>query len=274
MLPLKQELIIAALQQGTGAVIHSAVGGNGLLSGIRLWFGDLDEKHGPVAELRPYGLYGYRIILSFGAFSGEVLHQIHYALLEDVQLARALIESISKDAGVSIPGQNLADWTVEDGAFMMVATVRYPERIRDDAALVATCNEVIVPMMAAMAELIGYDVIEEPQLQHPYAIEGALSQVIVNRRERNPRNRLLCIRIHGEKCAVCGMEPRRKYGDAGGIIEVHHLEPVSHLVFPRTYDPRKDLIPLCPNCHRAAHTRRPVPFTPTELTALIGNPIG
>ena len=129
-------------------------------------------------------------------------------------------------------------------------------------------------MMAAMAELIGYDAIEEAQLQNPSAIEGALSQVTVNRRERNPRNRLLCIRIHGEKCAVCGMEPRRKYGDAGGIVEVHHLEPVSYLVFPRAYDPRKDLIPLCPNCHRAAHTRRPVPFTPAELMALIGNPVG
>ena len=31
------------------------------------------------------------------------------------------------------------------------------------------------------------------------------------------------------------------------------------------YDPATDLIPLCPNCHRAVHTRRPVPWTPANL---------
>jgi 5-methylcytosine-specific restriction protein A len=67
---------------------------------------------------------------------------------------------------------------------------------------------------------------------------------------------------------VCGLEPRRVYGEAGSIIEVHHLEPVSSLVEPRPYDPRTDLVPLCPTCHRALHTRRPIPLSIEELKTL------
>ena len=90
---------------------------------------------------------------------------------------------------------------------------------------------------------------------------------VVKRRERNPRNRVLCIRLKGERCAGCGLEPRKSYGSAGAIIEVHHLEPLSLLQAPRPYDPAFDLVPLCPNCHRAVHTRRPVPLSLAELTA-------
>ncbi len=101
-------------------------------------------------------------------------------------------------------------------------------------------------------------------------LEGAISRSVVNRRERNPRNRLLCIRIHGEVCTVCGLDPRVLYGDAGTIIEVHHLEPLALLVKPKPYDPCTDLVPLCPSCHRAVHTRRPIPLSIEELKALMG----
>jgi 5-methylcytosine-specific restriction protein A len=124
--------------------------------------------------------------------------------------------------------------------------------------------------MAAMAELIGYDMLDERVADEAPAFEGAVLQSVVNRRERNPRNRLLCIRIHGEKCKSCGLDPKKKYGAAGSIIEVHHLEPLATLVEARPYDPRKDLVPLCPSCHRAAHTRRPIPFSLNELVELMG----
>ena len=102
-------------------------------------------------------------------------------------------------------------------------------------------------------------------------MEGGVLLAIVKRRERNPRNRLLCIRLHGERCACCGLEPRSVYGDAGSIIEVHHIEPLSLLGAPRLYDPAKDLAPLCPNCHRALHTRRPVPMALTELRSILNS---
>jgi 5-methylcytosine-specific restriction protein A len=49
---------------------------------------------------------------------------------------------------------------------------------------------------------------------------------------------------------------------------VHHLEPVASLDVPRVYNPATDLIPLCPNCHRAVHSRAPVPYQPEELKRL------
>ncbi len=271
MIAGKKELILRELQEGTGAAVAAAVDNSGLRSCLQIWFADLDRKHGPIAELRPYGLKGYRVDLSFGNFSGEVIGQIRKASPEDVQLARALIASIRADIEIEVPGQDLPEWKVTDGAFRMTAKIRDQENPHEDAVVIATCRDVIVPMMAAMAELIGYDVIEETADDAVPAFEGAILQSVVKRRERNPRNRLLCIRIHGEKCAACDIEPRKIYGEAGSIIEVHHLEPVALVAEPRPYDPRTDLVPLCPSCHRAVHTRRPIPISIAGLRDMMAD---
>ncbi|WP_084187150.1 HNH endonuclease [Cupriavidus sp. SK-4] len=269
MIASKRALIVRELEDGTGAAICAAIDRQGLRAGLRIWFCDLDEKHGPVAELRPYGLKGHRVELTFGNFSGQVLSQIRRASVEDVQLARALVSSIRPSIDIEVDSQQLSDWTVMDGNFRMTATIRDQTRPHDDASIIATCRDAIVPVMAAMAELIGYDIIEPELNAEEPAYEGAVLQSIVKRRERNPRNRLLCVRLHGEKCAACGMEPRALYGEAGAIIEVHHLEPLAHLAAPKPYDPRTDLVPLCPSCHRAVHTRRPAPFAIEDLKVLM-----
>ncbi|MGF0239974.1 HNH endonuclease [Rhodococcus sp. IEGM1300] len=271
MIAGKKDLILSELEGGTGAAIAAAVDHSGLRSGLRIWFGDLDEKHGPVAELRPYGLKGHRVSLSFGNFSGEVIGQIRKASPEDVQLARALVASIRSDIEIEVPGQSILEWRVTTGAFQMTAKIRDLAQPHDDAEIIATCRDVIVPMMAAMAELIGYDVLEDLIEDEVPAFEGAILHSVIQRRERNPRNRLLCIRIHGEKCIACGLQPRLEYGEAGSIIEVHHLEPLALLKEPRPYDPLTDLVPLCPNCHRAAHTRRPLPYSIEDLRGFRGD---
>lgn len=274
MLAVKKDLILMELAEGTGAAITAEVTHRERRSGMRIWFGDLDQRHGPISELRPHGLWGYKITLSFGNFSGDILTQIRNAGPEDVQLSRALVSSISEEISLDISGQNKSDWLVKDGSFKMTAILRAQEPRDEDDALIAACREVIVPMMAAMAELIGYDTIELHSQTGAPAYEGALSYAVVRRRERNPRNRLLCIRLHGERCFACGDEPVKRYGSAGSILEVHHLEPLNLLSAPRIYDPLTDLVPLCPNCHRAAHTRRPVPLSMEELQHLLGSSDG
>lgn len=265
MITAKRQLIADALLIGTGAEIALAVDTDGVRSGMRLWFADLDERHGPVAELKPHGLKSHRVRLTFGNFAGATIRQIGKAPAEDQQLARALISSIDAAHQVSIQGQDLDDWTVGKGNFRLQAIVRHVEGPDSDEAVRRTCQEVIVPVMAAMAELIGYDVVVDEVLEDIPAYEGAVHPVSVKRRERNPRNRLLCIRIHGDLCAACGIDPRLVYGREIGIVEVHHLEPLAGLKKPRPYDPARDLIPLCPSCHRAVHTRRPVPLSIAEL---------
>ncbi len=265
MIANKKNLIVRELEEGTGAAIAAKVDLSGIRSSLRIWFLDLDEKHGPVAELRPYGLKGHQVVLTFGNFSREVIAEIQKASFEDIQLARALVTSIRVGVVVEIYGQNISEWKVMDGAFQMTATLRDLEHPFEDMAVILTCRDVIVPIMAAMAELIGYDIVEESVDNDLPAFEGAIRRSVINRRERNPRNRLLCIRIHGEKCKACGVEPKKVYGEAGSIIEVHHLEPLASLIESRSYDPLVDLVPLCPSCHRAVHARRPLPYSIEEL---------
>lgn len=270
MLARKRDLIAEALAKGTGADIAVRVLDAGRRKGLRIWFNELDEKRGPVAELKPHGLRSHEVSLRFGAFSAGVLDQIATADTEDIQLARSLVKSVARSAELDMQGQSTTDWIVRDGSFRIVARYRHDRNLpHEDESIIETCREIIVPLMAAMAELIGYDVVEDPAASEVPEVEGGLSRATVSRRERNPRNRLLCLRIHGAQCGCCELDPKDKYGDAGEIIEVHHLEPVSMLVSPRPYDPETDLVPLCPNCHRAAHTRRPWPLTLKELATIM-----
>ena len=267
MIAAWQDIVRREIEAGTGASIGMSVDMSGLRTGLRIWFADLDERRGPIVDLRPHGLRGYRAILGFGTFAGEIVRQIQSAGDEDICLARALVSSINSDVELDLSGQQRDDWKITSGSFRITATLRRALETTDEA-IARVSRDVVVPLMAAMAELIGYDVIEE-EVEGNNAMEGAILVSTIKRRERNPRNRLLCIRLHGERCVCCGIQPRIVYGNAGDIIEVHHLEALSLLEVPRPYDPATDLAPLCPNCHRAVHTRRPIPLGLDELRTLM-----
>ncbi len=99
--------------------------------------------------------------------------------------------------------------------------------------------------------------------------EGALATVQINRFERDRRNRAAAIAIHGSTCKGCGLEMAAKYGSlASGVIEVHHITPVSELGDSHVIDPATDLVPLCPNCHTVVHRRSP-PISIEDLKELI-----
>jgi hypothetical protein len=80
--------------------------------------------------------------------------------------------------------------------------------------------------------------------------------------KRNPSLRALAIEHHGTKCFACGFDFRERYGSIGeGFIEIHHLNPFAERhdsVFGKaTLTTLADLIPICANCHRMVHRRRP-----------------
>lgn len=86
--------------------------------------------------------------------------------------------------------------------------------------------------------------------------EGAKKAIIVNAYERNAIARKKCIEYYGTKCQVCGFDFAEIYGsDFDGLIEVHHVIPISSIQSEYTIDPIKDLIPLCSNCHTAIHKK-------------------
>ncbi|MER9710722.1 HNH endonuclease [Mesorhizobium sp. M0213] len=271
MLAAQQALIRREVEDGTGAAVGVETVRDGAQTGLRLWFDDLGRARSPIVELVPRGLKRYEARLRFASFSAGTITQMQVAQPEEKQLARALIRSAASGAEVTIPGQSLEDWDIRDSSFSIIALQKGVEDRFGADALTATCRAMVIPMLAAMAELYGYDPIlppEAPSLEGE--IEGTVLISVVRRRERNPRNRLLCLRIHRPICGVCGTDPTAVYGDAGHIIEVHHIQPLSLAGEPRAYDPETDLIPLCPSCHRAAHTRRPMPWSPDELRAILG----
>ena len=95
--------------------------------------------------------------------------------------------------------------------------------------------------------------------------EGAKKEIVVNRYERNREARERCIAAHECKCAVCGMDFEKVYGEIGrGFIHVHHIVPLSSIGKEYELDPINDLIPVCPNCHAMLHRHDP-PLMVEEL---------
>ena len=101
--------------------------------------------------------------------------------------------------------------------------------------------------------------------------EGAVTQVQVNRYERNPEARAKCIAHYGAFCHVCGMDFEKTYGKIGkGFIHVHHIKPISEIGEKYKVDPIKDLIPVCPNCHAMLHQKgNGEAFLPAELNRIL-----
>jgi predicted HNH restriction endonuclease len=84
--------------------------------------------------------------------------------------------------------------------------------------------------------------------------EGHIITVNVNRYERSSIARDNCIAFHGSKCKICELDFGEVYGDIGeGFIHVHHLKPLHTIAKDYIVDYKKDLIPVCPNCHAMIH---------------------
>jgi 5-methylcytosine-specific restriction protein A len=99
--------------------------------------------------------------------------------------------------------------------------------------------------------------------------EGAQRTVLVNAYERNPQARAACIAYFGLRCAVCDILLEERYGDvAAGFIHVHHIVPLSKITRQYRVNPKRDLRPVCPNCHSIIHLA-PAPFSIEEARRLV-----
>lgn len=98
--------------------------------------------------------------------------------------------------------------------------------------------------------------------------EGDDHKTLVKRYERSAVLRSRAIEIHGIDCAVCGFNFEEQYGVIGKeFIHIHHLERLAD-TGQRFVDPKKDLVPVCPNCHAMLHKKIP-PYRPEELKSII-----
>ena len=90
--------------------------------------------------------------------------------------------------------------------------------------------------------------------------EGARYELTLSAVERNPSVRRNALKHYGLKCYACDLVPK-----TANQIDIHHLDPVAEGERQTTLD---DLVPLCANCHRLAHSERP-PLTVEMLKALL-----
>lgn len=97
--------------------------------------------------------------------------------------------------------------------------------------------------------------------------EGAATRILVNRYERDPSARAACLAVKGTSCNVCDLRFEERYGDIGkGFIHVHHIKPLATTRGNYEIDPKRDLVPVCPNCHTMLHATDP-PLSIEELKA-------
>ena len=100
--------------------------------------------------------------------------------------------------------------------------------------------------------------------------EGALTQITVNKYERDVKARKACLKEYGYICGVCNENLADKYGELGKeFIHVHHIVPLNEIKREYKINPITDLIPLCPNCHAIIHRKTPA-YTPDELRSILG----
>jgi 5-methylcytosine-specific restriction protein A len=121
-----------------------------------------------------------------------------------------------------------------------------------------------VPVDVAKAiflELTGFNALAQDIVTSEISelfVEGDPKEITVRSYDRCSRAREACITHNGYSCAVCGFSFERVYGQLGAeYIEVHHLRPVAEVGGLHLINPTTDLKPVCSNCHRMLHRRRP-----------------
>ena len=117
------------------------------------------------------------------------------------------------------------------------------------------------------------DILQQAKSGHPTQrklTEGAMTEVTLDRYERSRTAREACLAAHGTTCAICGFDFAKTYGpDFAGIIQVHHIVPLHERAGEHVVDPVRDLIPVCPNCHVALHSKPGGTYFPDELRELM-----
>lgn len=261
-----EEIMGSAIAEGTRAAILTRPVKTGRRTTLEVGFADLGWKKTPIVRISPVGLRRLRFETIFGNFAGSTIRRMNSADRESKTLASALIDVIEEVFQASGSRNSFLDIPI-DKDFSISGTIDASSH-DPEGRLVEISKEVIAPLMSAFAELNGYDIIADEADDEAH-LEGEITLATVKRRERNPRNRMLALKIHGSACKACGIDLAVKYSLDKLVIDIHHLQPIGHTEGPTLYDPSTDLIPLCPNCHRIAHVRRPIPYDLEELRAIV-----
>ena len=239
---------------------------------FEFWFHEFSYREGPVFKLRAEGLHRHLVEIYVGDRSSPLIRQIENAGPEQKRNACVFLDLLKK-RGFTIETDQISVGIInlnESSKVLSFTKHKLTDHLSEETFR-STISAAVSPSVLAIAELIGFEEsgLTEYQASEENELEGSVTLATVKKRERSARNRMLCIAYHGPRCCVCGFDSKSHYGPEVQIIEVHHVQPLSSLEAPRPFDPITDLVPLCPNCHRAIHSKRPIPLTPNELRDVI-----
>lgn len=97
--------------------------------------------------------------------------------------------------------------------------------------------------------------------------EGALIDRHIWVHKRDSQLRENCLKEKGRICCVCSCDLAQLYGKGfENLIEVHHKNPIASGTRETTLE---DVVPVCPNCHRALHAKPNGIYTVEELQKII-----
>lgn len=80
-------------------------------------------------------------------------------------------------------------------------------------------------------------------------LEGARNEVVLSKAERDPAVRRAALQHYGRKCMECGFVPA-----VDSQLDVHHRDPIAE---GQRRTKIEDVMVLCANCHRLAHSTHP-----------------
>jgi 5-methylcytosine-specific restriction enzyme A len=212
-----------------------------------------------------------------GSFSGDFIGLMGESSSDSRNCSAAVLgKCVDDGASVSLKingkprnPRDTSEWDTDWSRFELGLRRGQLELANDDAdtSKIAAWTQKVAAAIVALLPL-ERDEVREESLYGGFS-EGAQTRIEVNHYERDRRNRAAALAIHGYACLACNSDLRDAYGAAAvGLIEVHHLTPVSKLGKNYHLNPATDLAPLCPNCHRVAHRRDP-PFTIAELQMMM-----
>lgn len=213
-----------------------------------------------------------------GSFASELLSSVRSADESGRRVFRAVLDACSNagaDVALSLNGatrshKDDAVWGESWRSFGFAVSKGMLEiNEGDDAADMRLIEEWTIRVAAAVIALLPVEEVGDETLDTHGLPEGVKVQIEVNRYERDRRNRAAALAIHGHRCIACGTDMAERYGSvAEGLIEVHHIVPVSEVGPGYIINPESDLVPLCPDCHSVAHRRSP-PYSIEELQSML-----
>ena len=101
-----------------------------------------------------------------------------------------------------------------------------------------------------------------------WGAEGIAKEAAYLRRLRDQKLVQARKKIDNFTCQTCGY--RKEVFNGHFIIDVHHLNPIGNSNDFRVTS-MEELICLCPNCHRIAHSRRETPLRVEEIRRIVRN---